>query len=59
MQESLAEQLEEGYRQSIWLPHRGRLVPQAAGGFAARLELTSHVEKGLFALFVSGGMTVT
>lgn len=56
MQESLAEQLEEGYRQSIWLPQRGRLQPQTVGGgYAARLELTTHIEKGLYALFVSGG----
>jgi hypothetical protein len=54
LQESLAEQLEEGYRQSIWLPQRGRLQAQAEGGFAARLELTTHVEKGLYALFASG-----
>lgn len=54
LQESLAEQLEEGSRQSIWLPQRGRLQAQAEGGFAARLELTTHVEKGLYALFASG-----
>ncbi|KAL4854538.1 Phospholipase SGR2 [Chlorella vulgaris] len=53
LKESLAEQLEEGYRQSIWLPQRGRLQAQAEGGFAARLELTTHVEKGLYALFAS------
>ena len=54
-QESLAEQLEEGYQQAIWLPGRGRLQAQPGGGEAARLELSSHVEKGLYALFASGG----
>ena len=64
LQESLAEQLEEGYRQAIWLPARGRLQTLGAaaggggsgggGGYAARLELTTHVERGLYALFVSG-----
>ena len=53
-QESLAEQLEEGYRQAIWLPARGRLAEQPGGGAAARLELSSHVDKGLYALFASG-----
>ena len=48
-------QLEEGYRQALWLPARGRLQPQAAlGGVAARLELNSHVERGLYALYASG-----
>lgn len=54
-QESLAEQLEEGYRQAIWVPSRGRLAAQPGGGTAARLELSSHVERGLYALFASGG----
>ena len=62
LQESLAEQLEEGYRQAIWLPARGRLqtlgvaagASGGGGGYAARLELTTHVERGLYALFVSG-----
>ena len=70
LQESLAEQLEEGYRQAIWLPARGRLQTLGAaagggsgsgggggGGYAARLELTTHVERGLYALFVSGKAT--
>ena len=35
LQESLAEQLEEGYRQALWLPARGRLQPQAALGGVA------------------------
>lgn len=30
MQESLAEQLEEGYRQALWLPSKGRLALQQA-----------------------------
>lgn len=56
-QESLADQLEEGYRQAIWLPSRGRLQPQPGGGEAARLDLSSHVDKGLYALFASGKLT--
>lgn len=53
-QESLAEQVEEGFRQALWLPQRGRLAAQPGGGYASRLELTTAVEKGLYALFASG-----
>lgn len=56
-QESLADQLEEGYQQAIWLPARGRLQAQPGGGEAARLDLSSHVDKGLYALFASGGLS--
>lgn len=34
-QESLADQLEEGYRQALWLPSKGRLAQQQPGGFYA------------------------
>lgn len=56
MQESLAEQLEEGYRQALWLPARGRLAAQPGGGYAARLDLNTAVDKRLYALFASGEM---
>lgn len=59
LREALAEQLEEAYRQEVWAPGRGRLVPQAAAGPgappAARLEVSASVEKGLYALFVGPG----
>ncbi len=55
LQESLAEQVEEGFRQALWLPQRGRLAAQPGGGYAARLDLNTSVEKGLYALFASGG----
>eukprot|EP00887_Chlorella_sp_A99_P003527 scaffold7.g3527.t1 len=53
LKESLAEQLEEAYRQAVWLPHKGRLEQHFAGFLAARVDLTTHCEKGLYALFAS------
>ena len=36
MKESLSEQLEEAYRQAVWLPHKGRLCQHFSGILAAR-----------------------
>lgn len=38
----------------MWLPARGRLEAQPGGGRAARIDLSTHVEKRLYALFASG-----
>jgi hypothetical protein len=52
LQESLAEQLEEGYKSEVWAPAKGH-VEMHGDLSAARLDLNSSVFKGLFALFVS------
>jgi hypothetical protein len=44
-QETVADELEEGYRGEIWNPARGHAAPQKQGLSAARMELRTLVNE--------------
>lgn len=45
LQETVADELEEGYRGEIWNPARGHAQPQKQGVTAARIELRTLVNE--------------